>query len=129
MEFNLELAINAAKAGLKIVEVPIKLRPRKGKSKLRTFKDGWRSLRMMLLYTPNHLFLWPGALLLILGFFMHTALLFGLISWDGRPASGVTGVFATGRPTPSFARSLRSPPALLGAEPLSYEYRIGRPTS
>jgi glycosyltransferase involved in cell wall biosynthesis len=95
MEFNLELAINAAKAGLKITEVPIKLRPRKGISKLRTFKDGWRSLRMMLLYTPNHLFLLPGVLLLILGFFMHTALLFGLITWDGRPASGVTGVFAT----------------------------------
>ena len=95
MEFNLELAINAAKAGLKIAELPIKLGPRKGRSKLCTFKDGWRSLRMMLLYTPNHLFLLPGALLLILGFFMHTALLFGLITWEGRPASGVTGVFAT----------------------------------
>jgi hypothetical protein len=95
MEFNLELAINAAKAGLKIAEVPIRLRPRKGKSKLRTFRDGWRSLRMMLLYSPNYLFIWPGTLLFMLGFLIHLALLFQLITWDGRPASGVTGVFAT----------------------------------
>ena len=44
MEFNLELAINAQLAGLKIVEVPIELGPRKGESKLRTLRDGWRSL-------------------------------------------------------------------------------------
>lgn len=95
MEFNLELAINAAKAGLKIAEVPVHLRPRKGRSKLRTFVDGWRSLRMMLLYSPNHLFIWPGALLFMVGFLIHMTLLLGLITWDGRPASGVTGVFAT----------------------------------
>jgi len=95
MEFNLELAINAAKAGLKIAEVPVHLRPRKGRSKLRTFFDGWRSLRMMLLYSPNHLFIWPGALLFMVGFLIHMTLLLGLITWDGRPASGVTGVFAT----------------------------------
>jgi glycosyltransferase involved in cell wall biosynthesis len=95
MEFNLELAINAAKAGLKIAEVPINLKPRKGESKLRTFRDGWRSLRMMLLYSPNHLFVWPGTLLFILGTIIHILLLFRIITWDGRPASGVTGVFAT----------------------------------
>jgi glycosyltransferase involved in cell wall biosynthesis len=95
MEFNLELAINAAKADLKIAEIPIKLRPRKGESKLRTIRDGWRSLRMMLLYSPNHLFVWPGISLFILGAIIHILLLFGIITWDGRPAAGVTGVFAT----------------------------------
>jgi len=95
MEFNLELAINAAKAGLKTAEVPIKLRPRKGESKLRTFRDGWRSLRMMLLYSPNQIFIWPGTLLFALGMLIHAAMLFGLITWDGRLAAGVTGVFAT----------------------------------
>ncbi len=95
MEFNLELAINARRAGLRTAEVPIKLRPRKGMSKLRTFRDGWRSLRMMLLYSPNKIFLWPGSVLFIAGMLIHTALLFRLVTWDGRLAAGVTGVFAT----------------------------------
>jgi glycosyltransferase involved in cell wall biosynthesis len=95
MEFNLELAINAGMAGLRTAEVPIKLNQRKGNSKLRTFRDGWRSLRMMLLYCPNKLFLWPGGVLFVLGFLLHVGELFGLVVWDGRPASGVTGVFAT----------------------------------
>lgn len=95
MEFNLELAINAGLAGLKIGEIPIQLGPRKGESKLRTFRDGWRSLRMMLLYSPNALFLRPGAFLLGLGLATHLAQLFGLVRWAGRPAAGVTGVFAT----------------------------------
>jgi glycosyltransferase involved in cell wall biosynthesis len=95
MEFNLELAINAGLARLSTVEVPIVLAPRKGESKLRTFRDGWRSLRMMLLYCPNKVFLWPGALLLGLGLLIHVALLLQLIRWDGRPASAVTGVVAT----------------------------------
>ena len=95
MEFNLELAINAGLAGLKTVEVPIELGPRKGDSKLRTLRDGWRSLRMMLLYSPNKLFFWPGSLLLATGILTHFAVLLGLVTWDGRPAAGVTGVFAT----------------------------------
>lgn len=95
MEFNLELAINAGLAGLRTAEVPIRLRPRKGESKLRTLRDGWRSLRMMLLYSPNKLFLWPGALLLGAGLLTHAAVLLELLTWDGRPAAGVTGVFAT----------------------------------
>jgi glycosyltransferase involved in cell wall biosynthesis len=95
MEFNLELAINAHLAGLKVKEIPIVLAPRKGESKLRTFRDGWRSLRMMLLYSPNKLFLAPGATLLTLGLFIHLAVLMGLVRFGGRPASGVTAVFAT----------------------------------
>jgi hypothetical protein len=95
MEFNLELAINAGLAGLKTHEIPIVLAPRKGESKLRTFRDGWRSLRMMLLYSPNKLFLWPGGALLALGLVIHVAVLLGVVRFGGRPASGVTAVFAT----------------------------------
>ena len=93
MEFNLELAINAGLAGLKTVEVPIRLGPRRGTSKLRTFRDGWRSLRMMLLYSPNKLFFWPGGVLSGFGMIIQIAVLLGLVEWGGRLASGVTGVF------------------------------------
>ena len=95
MEFNLELAINAGLAGLGTHEIPIVLAPRKGESKLRTFRDGWRSLRMMLLYSPNKLFFVPGTLLLTLGLLIHLAVLLGWVRFGGRPASGVTAVFAT----------------------------------
>ncbi len=95
MEFNLELAINAGLAQLRVEEIPIELAPRKGESKLRTFRDGWRSLRMMLLYSPNTVFLLPGSVLLLLGIGIHAAMLLGLLHWDGRPAAAVTGVFGT----------------------------------
>jgi glycosyltransferase involved in cell wall biosynthesis len=95
MEFNLELAINAGLAGLRVHEIPIVLAARKGESKLRTFRDGWRSLRMMLLYSPNKLFLAPGTTLLVLGLVIHLAVLLGLVRFGGRPAAGVTAVFAT----------------------------------
>jgi glycosyltransferase involved in cell wall biosynthesis len=95
MEFNLELAINAGLAGLRVKEIPIVLAPRKGESKLRTFRDGWRSLRMMLLYSPNKIFLVPGATLLALGLVIHLGVLLGSIRFGGRAAGGVTAVFAT----------------------------------
>jgi hypothetical protein len=95
MEFNLELAINAGLAKLKITEIPIQLRPRIGESKLRTLQDGWRSLRMMMLYCPNKVFLLPGATLLLLGLLTHLIVLLGLVQLEGRSLGAVTGVFAT----------------------------------
>jgi glycosyltransferase involved in cell wall biosynthesis len=95
MEFNLELAINAGLAGLRIAEIPIELQPRKGESKLRTLRDGWRSLRMMLLYSPNKVFLWPGLLALVIGLAAHVVSLLGLVRFDGRPVAAVTGIFGT----------------------------------
>jgi hypothetical protein len=67
MEFASEMVINAARAKLKVAEVPITYYPREGESKLRSFRDGWRHLRFMLLYSPDHLFIIPGAILLVLG--------------------------------------------------------------
>jgi len=95
MEFNLELAINARLAGLRIAEVPIQLQPRKGKSKLRTVRDGWRSLRMMLLYCPNKVFIWPGFFFLVGGLLLHLLLLVNVISVEGRPFGALAGIFAT----------------------------------
>ena len=95
MEYNLELAINAGLAGLRTTEIPIVLAPRKGQSKLRTFRDGWRSLRMMLVYSPNKVFFVPGTALLATGLLLHVVVLLGLLRFDGRPAAGVTAVFAT----------------------------------
>jgi hypothetical protein len=50
---------------------------------------------MMLLYSPNKLFFAPGATLLVLGLAIHLAVLLGLVRFGGRPAAGVTAVFAT----------------------------------
>ncbi len=69
MEFASELVIKAARLGARITEVPITLWPdqRLRPPHLRSFRDGWRHLRFMLLVAPNWLFLWPGTLLGILG--------------------------------------------------------------
>ncbi|MBX9689515.1 MAG: glycosyltransferase family 2 protein [Candidatus Obscuribacterales bacterium] len=94
MEFNLELAINAHLAGLKIAEIPITLGPRKGESKLNTLSDGWRSLRMMLIYCPNRVFLFPGSVLFFLGMTLHALLLLHLLQYQGRAFSTVSGTMA-----------------------------------
>ncbi|TMK98960.1 MAG: glycosyltransferase family 2 protein [Actinobacteria bacterium] len=63
MEFASEMVIRAAKEELRIAEFPIEYRPRGGESKLSSFRDGWRHLRFLLVHSPNHLFIVPGALL------------------------------------------------------------------
>ncbi len=76
MEFALEMLINAAKAGLRCTELPIVYHERLGESKLHSLKDGWRSLRFMLLYSPTHLFLLPGLSGLLLGLSVMLVMLF-----------------------------------------------------
>jgi hypothetical protein len=67
MELASEMVIRAARGGLEIRELPIALHPREGDSKLSPFRDGWRHLRLMLVYHPNFLFLFPGALIGAIG--------------------------------------------------------------
>jgi glycosyltransferase involved in cell wall biosynthesis len=67
MEFASEMVIRASKADLKIAEFPITYHPRGGESKLSSFRDGWRHLRFLLVHSPNHLFIVPGAVLAGLG--------------------------------------------------------------
>jgi glycosyltransferase involved in cell wall biosynthesis len=69
MEFATEMVVKAASNRMRIAEVPTTLSP-DGRSRpphLRTWRDGWRHLRFMLLYSPDWLFLWPGVALVILG--------------------------------------------------------------
>jgi glycosyltransferase involved in cell wall biosynthesis len=67
MEFASEMVIRASKENLKIAEFPIEYHPRGGDSKLSSFRDGWRHLRFLLVHSPNHLFIIPGAVLAVVG--------------------------------------------------------------
>ncbi len=67
MEFASEMVVRAAKAGLGIRQLPIEYHPRGGESKLSSFRDGWRHLRYLVLHSPRHLFIIPGAVLVALG--------------------------------------------------------------
>ncbi|HEX7941925.1 MAG TPA: glycosyltransferase family 2 protein, partial [Gemmatimonadaceae bacterium] len=67
MEFASEMVIRAAKEDLDIRQFPIEYHPRGGESKLSSFRDGWRHLRFLLVHSPNHLFILPGAVMALLG--------------------------------------------------------------
>ena len=67
MEFASEMLIQAVRRKLRIKEVPITYYPRKGKSKLSSFSDGWRHLKFMLLHAPTYLYIIPGAVFLLIG--------------------------------------------------------------
>ena len=76
MEFASEMVIKGTLKGLKVSEVPVTLR-KDGRSRpphLKPWRDGWRHLRFMLIYSPRWLFLVPGLLLSTLGIFLSTAL-------------------------------------------------------
>ncbi|MBK5097594.1 MAG: glycosyltransferase family 2 protein [Gemmatimonadetes bacterium] len=66
MEFASEMVVKAALAGVRTAEIPITLHPDgriAGRPHLRTFRDGWRNLRFMLLFSPRWLFVIPGTVL------------------------------------------------------------------
>jgi glycosyltransferase involved in cell wall biosynthesis len=67
MEFASEMVIRATREQLDVREVPIELHPRVGDSKLSPFRDGWRHLRVILVYNPTFLFLLPGLVMLFAG--------------------------------------------------------------
>lgn len=86
MEFASEMIIRASQLQLKMVEIPIVLY-RDGRNRpphLRSFRDGWRHLRFMLMFSPTHLYIWPGVVLFILGLISLFALLPGPIHIFGR---------------------------------------------
>ncbi|HUS09703.1 MAG TPA: glycosyltransferase family 2 protein [Pyrinomonadaceae bacterium] len=69
MEFASEMVVKAVLKKMRVVEVPTTLSP-DGRSRpphLRSWRDGWRHLRFLLLYSPRWLFLYPGALLMSIG--------------------------------------------------------------
>jgi len=67
MEFASEMVIRATRERLDVRELPIELHPRVGTSKLSPFRDGWRHLRVILVYHPTFLFLVPGAIMFLAG--------------------------------------------------------------
>jgi Glycosyl transferase family 2 len=75
MEFASEMIIRASKEQLAISEFPIAYRPRSGQSKLSSFRDGWRHLRFLLVHSPTHLFVIPGAVMAFLGLLISIAVL------------------------------------------------------
>jgi len=134
MEFASEMVIKASLRQLRIAEVPVTLSP-DGRSRpphLRTWRDGWRHLRFMLLFSPRWLFLYPGFVLLGAGvvvgtlletgpkhvgpatFDIHTLLLAGfscLIGYQLVVFAVFTKVFAMQQgfhpPNPSYAAMFR----------------------
>ena len=84
MEFASEMVIRAAKAKIDIRQIAIEYHPRGGESKLSSFRDGWRHLRFLLVHSPTHLFLMPGAALAALGLAVMLAVLAQLQVF-GRP--------------------------------------------
>lgn len=82
MEFASEMIVKAAMANYRIDEVPTKLHP-DGRSRpphLRTWRDGWRHLSFLLMYSPRWLFLYPGIALLVLSLLAAAVLLPGVVT-------------------------------------------------
>ena len=78
MEFASEMVVRSALARLNIVEMPTTLKP-DGRSRaphLKTWRDGWRHLNFLLMYSPKWLFFFPGTILLALG-----TVLGAMLSW------------------------------------------------
>jgi hypothetical protein len=85
MEFASEMVAKASLKGLRITEVPTPL-ARDGRSRpphLRSWRDGWRHLRFLLLYSPKYLFLLPGVLMMLVGVVGGIALMAGPITVGG----------------------------------------------
>ncbi|WP_137151074.1 glycosyltransferase family 2 protein [Devosia sp. FKR38] len=85
MEFASEMVVKATLAQLDIREVPTAL-AKDGRSRpphLRSFRDGWRHLRFLLLFSPRWLFLYPGVALLLMGLLVGGTLLHGPVRLGG----------------------------------------------
>jgi hypothetical protein len=85
MEFASEMVVRSALAGYRIDEVPTRLQPdgRDRSPHLRTWRDGWRHLSFLLMYSPKWLFLYPGLLLTAIGTVAALALLPGAVEVGG----------------------------------------------
>jgi glycosyltransferase involved in cell wall biosynthesis len=89
MEFASEMVVKASLSGLRITQIPIVLR-KDGRSRpphLRSWRDGWRHLRFMLLYSPLWLFILPGLLMTVVGgagfiLLLPEPLLIGRVTFD-----------------------------------------------
>lgn len=87
MEFASEMLIRAAQGGLAVHEVPLGYRDRVGESKLSTWRDGWRHLRLILRLSPQIVLWKPGLIAFVLGALMSV----GMVVWpEGFSLGSVT---------------------------------------
>lgn len=98
MEFASEMVIKAALAGLRIEERPVPFRKdRRGRpSHLRTWRDGWRHLRFILLFAPNSVLIAPGLALLLVGAALGAPAFLGHERFGGAAAFGAAGLVLLG---------------------------------
>jgi hypothetical protein len=104
MEFASEMVVKATVNGLRIAEVPTTLSP-DGRSRpphLRSWRDGWRHLRFLLVFCPRWLFLIPGAALFLAGLLAMAALLPGPVSVAGVTFDVHTLLYAAGATVMGF---------------------------
>src|SRR5215216_2033652 len=82
MELASEMVIKSSILGMRVCEVPTTLSPdgRDRRPHLRSFRDGWRHLRFLLIYSPRWLFFFPGLFLLFLGGLASFVLFFGPVN-------------------------------------------------
>jgi hypothetical protein len=97
MEFASEMVVKAALAGWPIAEVPTTLSPdgRGRPSHLRSWRDGWRHLRLLLLFSPRWLFLYPGLTFLLAGVLLTGALYFAPLRIAGAGLDVHTMLYAS----------------------------------
>ncbi|HEY0451536.1 glycosyltransferase family 2 protein [Actinophytocola sp.] len=98
MEFASEIVVKSCMSGLRIAEVPTTLK-KDGRSRpphLRSWRDGWRHLRFLLIYSPRWLFLYPGLAVLGLGLLASLVLLVGPVSIGSVGFDVGTMIYAAG---------------------------------
>lgn len=96
MEFASEMVVKSHLEGLKMTEVPTTLSP-DGRSRaphLRSFRDGWRHLKFLLLFAPRWLYFYPGLVLLLVGFAAMALMMSGPVVVGGARLAANTLLFA-----------------------------------
>ena len=96
MEFASEMVVKSTLHNLRITEVPTTLQP-DGRSRpphLRSWRDGWKHLRFLMLYSPRWLFLYPGTLLMVAGLVVGLVLLQGPVFIGGLGFDAQTLLYA-----------------------------------
>jgi glycosyltransferase involved in cell wall biosynthesis len=122
MEFASEMVARAARIKLDIVEVPVDYHPRAGESKLRRYRDGWRHLRFLLMYSPTWLYMIPSALMFVLGIVLLTALAISPVqflgrAWDMHLAAVASMLCVLGTQTAWLGISARTVAVIHGFDP------------
>jgi len=103
MEFASEMVVKATLHGLRVTEVPTTLSP-DGRSRpphLNSWRDGWRHLRFLLMFSPRWLFVFPGAALILMGLLLMVVVLpgpltVGGITFDVHTLVGAAGIIVIG---------------------------------